>query len=61
MRNYNSIRKSVQESITLFNKLKNDLKPADVPNVHVSRTQADVNAIMRRSQQLCTVFSGGSM
>ena len=61
MKDYNSIRKSVQESITLFNKLKNDLKPAVAPNVPVSNTHTDVNAIMRRSQQLCTFFGGCSM
>lgn len=61
VKEYNSIRKSVQDSITLFNKLKEDLKPTAVPNVPALTAQRDVNAIMRRSQQLCTVLLGSAI
>lgn len=61
MKEYSSIRKSVQKSIALFNQLKDDLKPTTVPSVPAVTSQADINAIMRRSQHLRIFLNGCSM
>ena len=57
VKEYNAIRESVQESVALFNRMKESLKEVEVPDASLFTPRSDANAIMKRSQQLLDSLS----